>query len=326
MITIKKKFINLIIILMIIAVPNNVFAYSKYIIPGGSTVGIEVNSDGVLVVGLYDTISNSNKDFKSGDRIIMINDKKVNNVDEMIEVINKDSNTTNDFSFVIDRNHERLTIYTKLIKDENGVIKTGLYVKDRINGIGTLTYIDPNTKIFGALGHEIIDKNTASKFEIKDGAIYHASVNSIVKSKENKAGEKNAQYDDTSIGTINKNTEAGIFGKIENIDDAERIEVSSIGDIHTGKAYIRTVINKEKVEEFSINIIKLDEDNDTKNILFEITDQDLITSTGGIVQGMSGSPILHPPTIIGAVTHVIMNDVTKGYGIFITKMLKKGEE
>lgn len=288
-------------------------------------MGIEVNSKGVLIVGLYDIEGGANKEFKVGDRIIKINDKEVNTIDRMIEVIN-DSSTNNEFVFEVYRDNNIKKIMTKLNKDENGVLKTGLYVKDQINGIGTLTYIDPNSRIFGALGHEIVDKNTASKFEIKDGKIYEATVDSIKKSTDQTAGEKNAEYDlNSDIGRIEKNTKAGIFGRVDSVDNDEKIEVSTNNEIHTGKAIIRTVISADKVEEFTINIIKLDPTSKTKNILFEIDDERLLESTGGIVQGMSGSPIIQDNKIIGAVTHVIVNDVTKGYGIFITNMLEEGE-
>ncbi|MBQ3468768.1 MAG: PDZ domain-containing protein [Bacilli bacterium] len=313
-------------ILLVLAIfPLNTWAYSKYIIPGGNTVGIEVNSKGVLIVGLYDVEGGSNKEFKIGDRIIRINNHEVDTIDRMIEVINSES-SNNNFIFEVYRDNDIKKITTNLSKDDNGVLKTGLYVKDQINGIGTLTYIDPNTRIFGALGHEIVDKNTASKFEIKDGKIYEAAVDSIKKSTDQEAGEKNAEYDiNADIGNVEKNTKAGIFGQVNEISDDERIEVSATKEIHTGKATIRTVINDEKVEEFSINIIKIDPTSKTKNILFAIDDERLLKSTGGIVQGMSGSPIIQDNKIIGAVTHVIVDDVTKGYGIFITNMLEEGE-
>ena len=306
--------------------PINVFAYSKYIIPGGSTVGIEVSSKGVLVVGLYDINNNSNKDFKIGDRIIKINNTEVNKIEDMINIINKETDYTQTFEFLIYRNDKEYKITTKLFKDDKGILKTGLYVKDQINGIGTLTFIDPKTRIFGALGHEIIDKNTASKFEIKDGHIYEAVVDSITKSREGEAGEKNAKYSiDNSIGIVEKNTKYGIFGKIDDVSNQDKLEVGKIKDIHTGKAIIKTVINGQNIEEFDINIIRLDSNSQTKNILFEVIDNDLLEKTGGIIQGMSGSPIIQDGKIIGAVTHVIMNDVKRGYGIFITNMLEEGE-
>ena len=203
-----------------------------------------------------------------------------------------------------------------------------MYVKDQINGIGTLTYIDPATKRFGALGHEIIETTTAQKFEIKDGKIFDATVSNIEKSIDGRAGEKNATYDKTTtVGEIDNNDITGIYGNYQKeITNEEQIEVGKIDEVTKGKATIRTVINDNEVKDYEINIIGIDPTSKTKNILFEITDQNLINKTGGIVQGMSGSPIIQNNKIIGAVNYVIVNDTKKGYGIFITKMLEEGDK
>ena len=324
---IKNKLLNSIILFLLI-IPLNVFAYSSYIIPGGETIGIEVNSKGVLVVGFY-KVNNSyigrSAGFEVGDRIIKLNNLEVDNISSMIETINKtDSNTV---EFTILRGTSEKNISLNLSEDSDGVLKTGLYVKDSINGIGTLTYIDPSTNIFGALGHEIIEKSTAEKFEIKDGIIFGANVVGIEKSTNGNAGEKTATYNKTEVfGKITGNEISGIFGKYtSNVEGKEKLEVAESKDIKTGAATIRTVIKDDKIEEFKINIIKLDDNSDTKNILFEVVDDRLLKEAGGIVQGMSGSPIIQNNKIIGAVTHVIVNDTTKGYGIFITTMLKEGE-
>ena len=324
---IKNKLLNAIILFLLI-IPLNVFAYSSYIIPGGETIGIEVNSKGVLVVGFY-KVNNSyigrSAGFEVGDRIIKLNNKEVNNIPSMIETINKTDNNTVEFTIL--RGTSEKNISLNLSEDSDGVLKTGLYVKDSINGVGTLTFIDPNTKIFGALGHEIIEKSTAEKFEIKDGIIFGANVVGIEKSTNGNAGEKTATYNKTEVfGKITGNEISGIFGKYtSNVEGKEKLEVAESKDVKTGEATIRTVIKDDKIEEFKINIIKLDDNSDTKNILFEVVDDRLLKEAGGIVQGMSGSPIIQNNKIIGAVTHVIVNDTTKGYGIFITTMLKDGE-
>lgn len=324
---IKNKLLNAIILFLLI-IPLNVFAYSSYIIPGGETIGIEVNSKGVLVVGFY-KVNNSyigrSAGFEVGDRIIKLNNKEVNNISSMIETINKTDNNTVEFTIL--RGTSEKNISLNLSEDSDGVLKTGLYVKDSINGIGTLTYIDPSTNIFGALGHEIIEKSTAEKFEIKDGIIFGANVVGIEKSTNGNAGEKTATYNKTEVfGKITGNEISGIFGKYtSNVEGKEKLEVAESKDIKTGEATIRTIIKDDKIEEFKINIIKLDDNSDTKNILFEVVDDRLLKEAGGIVQGMSGSPIIQNNKIIGAVTHVIVNDTTKGYGIFITTMLKEGE-
>ena len=325
----KCKNIFFKIILLLIIIPINTFAYSKYIIASGKTIGIEVNSKGILVVGFY-KINNEfiakNAGFRVGDNIIKINNKPVDKIDTMIDIINnKDSNKIN---FTIIRNKKTENINLNLVEDNSGILKTGLYVKDQINGIGTLTYIDPNTKIFGALGHEIIESSTAKKFEIKDGKIFSANVSDITKSRSGDAGEKNAEYNKDKVdGNIKDNDITGIYGIYNNtIKDLKTIEVGNIDDIKKGNAIIKTVVNNNKVEDFNIEIINIDKNSKTKNILFQITDKRLLNKTGGVVQDMSGSPIIQDNKIIGAVNYVIVNDTTKGYGIFITTMLEEGEK
>ena len=323
----KNKLQHIFLLLLLFIMPLNVFAYSNEVIVGGQTVGIEVNSKGVLVVGLYkvkDAYIAKDAGFEIGDKIIKLNGKEVNSISSMIKIINETTNDT--VEFTISRNNEEKNISLTLV-EENGIAKTGIYVKDSITGIGTLTYIDPNTKIFGALGHEIDEKTTATKFEISGGVIFGANVIGIEKSTNGKAGEKNARYDKTKVfGTITGNEISGIFGSYtSNIDTNNLIEVAKPNEVKQGKAKIRTVIKEDKIEEFEIEIINIDKNNDTKNLLFEITDQNLLEKTGGIVQGMSGSPIIQDNKLIGAVTHVIVNDTTKGYGIFITTMLEEGE-
>ena len=326
---IKNKLLLTILLLTITIIPINTLAYSDYIIASGKTIGIEVNSNGVLVVGFYE-VDNSylakDTGFEIGDKIIKVNETKVNSISEMVEALKQEHE--NETIFTITRDNKEKTIKMQLLEDENKVLKTGLYVKDQINGIGTLTYIDPGTRRFGALGHEIIETTTAQKFEIKDGKIFKANVSNIKKSRDGAAGEKNANYDKTtSEGAIDNNDITGIYGNYqEEISNMETLEVGTKDDITTGKATIKTVIENNEVEEFEINILAIDKNSKTKNILFEITDEKLLNKTGGVVQGMSGSPIIQNNKIIGAVNYVIVNDTKKGYGIFITTMLEEGEK
>ncbi|MBQ2909462.1 MAG: PDZ domain-containing protein [Bacilli bacterium] len=323
-----KKFIFKILIVASFIIPNTVLAYSKYVIPGGETIGIEVNSKGILVIGFYkvnNTNTAKNAGFKTNDIIIEVNNQKVSSISEMTDVIKNINAPT--IKFKVLRKNIKKDIELPIIYDENNILKTGLYVKDKINGVGTLSYIDPTTKIFGSLGHEIIESSTATKFEIKDGNIYDAKVSSIIRSKVGNAGEKNAIYDKDSIsGEINENTISGVFGKyLDEINEENIIEIADKESVTTGEAIIRTVVNDDKIEDFTINIINVNKDHQTKNILFEITDEKLLEKTGGIVQGMSGSPIIQNNKLIGAVNYVVVNDPKKGYGIFITTMLEEGE-
>lgn len=325
-----KQIIISLILLLNLFQPLNVFAYSDYILAGGQNIGIEINSNGVLIVGTYqvnglDPAKDSN--LQIGDKIIAINNQKISSIEEMLNIVNNLQNITN-IQVTYQRGSKILTTTLELIIDENQIYKTGLYVKDSINGVGTLTFIDPNTKIFGALGHEIIEKTTGQKLEIKDGKIYSSTVTGITPSDNGNPGEKNARYDVNNIyGNIKENTEAGIFGiYTSEIPKGKLYKVAKKEEIELGNASILTVINENKIEEFKINILKLNPTSkETKNILFEITDKKLLQDSGGIVQGMSGSPIIQNDKIIGAVTHVVVDDCTKGYGILITNMLEEAE-
>lgn len=323
-----KKRLILLLILLITILPAPVLAYSNFLIASGKTIGIEVNANGVLIVGFYEVEGKEigkKAGFEIGDIITKINNKEVFSISNMLESLKE--NTTN-VTFTVKRNNTEKEIKMSLKPDENNILKTGLYVKDQINGIGTLTYIDPKTKRFGALGHEILETTTAQKFEIKDGKIYNANVSNIRKSTNGNAGEKNASYNKKiSEGEIDKNEISGIFGDYkEDIEQDKTLEVGTKDEVTKGKAYIRTNIKDDEIKDYEINILNIDLNSKSKNILFEVTDKTLINETGGIVQGMSGSPIIQNNKIIGAVNYVIVNDTKKGYGIFITTMLKEGEK
>ncbi len=328
----KKLKLQIIFPLLILFImPINIYAYSKYIIPGGETIGIEVNSEGVLIVGFYEVDNRyigKDAGFEIGDAITKINNIKVNSINEMVSVVNEEAKDSNELEVTITRDSKSSTLNLNMICDSNDVCKTGLYVKDEITGIGTLTYIDPKTTIFGALGHEITERTTGERFEIKDGKIFKATVTDNIKSENGSPGEKNATYDESvTYGKISSNEESGIFGKYTSeLLETEVLEVGTKDDVKKGEAIIRTVINGNEVKEYDINILNINKDSDIKNILFEITDEELLSETGGVIQGMSGSPIIQNNKIVGAVTHVIVSDAKKGYGIFITTMLEEGDK
>lgn len=309
--------------------PVSVLAYSDYIIAGGETLGIKINSDGVMVIGFYEINGKYNRGtptIKTGDYISHVNGVEVLSVDSLTKLI-EDHVRDGYVNLTVKRSGKDKEIKLNLIKD-NGIYKTGLYVKDSITGTGTLTYIDPETKIYGALGHEIVDTNTNSIVEIKSGEIFRNYITSIDKSKVGYAGAKNAKfYFDTKYGSILKNTRVGIYGLFtEDLPLKDSLKVAYANEIKLGDAKIATVLEGEVVEYFDIEITKVDEYADIKNIYFEIVDNELLDKTGGVVQGMSGSPIIQENKIIGAVTHVIVDNPTTGYGLFITTMLEEGEK
>ena len=320
----KKTFLSL--LLTLLWIPIFAQAYSDYVIVGGDNIGIELKMDGVMVVGFYkvnDSYIARDAGLEMGDLITTINDVKINSIYDLTNKIKtSDGNITVGFI----RDNETKTVNLQLIK-ENGSYKTGIYVKDSVTGIGTLTYIDPNTKLFGALGHEITDSRTGKILSISSGNIYESNVTDIEPSSNGVPGEKNAKIITDSInGTVLENTVKGIFGNYTNdFENSNLYKVAEPSEIKTGYAEILTVLDGNTVSRYEIEITKINNNQDTKNISFKIVDEELLEKTNGIVQGMSGSPIIQGEYIIGAVTHVVVDNPHKGYGIFITNMLEEGE-
>ena len=322
----KKCILSLLLVLIM---PLELLAYSEYIIPGGENIGITINSKGLTVVGFY-KVNNKyigKETLKIGDIITKIENKEVISIDEMTKVIS--SNIKDDkINITVERNGKTIDTYLNVVS-ENNILKTGLYIKEKINGVGSLTYIDPVTKIYGALGHEVTMNETNNIVEVRSGNIYESYVNSIDRSANGTVGSKNATIDfKSTLGTILENTKKGIFGNYEvEMPNTEPMKVADFDDIELGKAYIYTTINGEEKEKYEIEITNKEKKSiDTsKAISFKIIDNRLLEETGGIVQGMSGSPIIQNNKIIGAVTHVVVDDVTKGYAIFIRTMLEEGE-
>ncbi len=322
----KKMKIWMITILMFI--PNIVLAYSNQIIVGGQNIGINIQSAGVLVVGFYKVNGNdvkSNPAIQIGDYITKVGTTEVSTINELTNAIETNMHD-NEVELTFNREGKEQTATLSLVEQDK-VFKTGLYVKDSITGIGTLTYIDPESKIFGSLGHEIIEANSNKRIEVKTGSIFNSVITGINKSSDGNPGEKKASFKTNEVyGTISKNTQYGLFGDYKaTLPDNKRMEVAKPEEVKVGKATILTVLEGSEIKEYEINITKINEYNKIKNISFEITDKELLDKTGGVVQGMSGSPIVQEGKIIGAVTHVIVDNVRTGYGIFITTMLEEGE-
>lgn len=322
-----KSFIAIILVATFI-MPQTVFAYSKYIVAGGENIGLQINNNGIIIAGFYkvgETYPGHDANLNQGDTIIKVDNVEVKTIDDFITSI-KNSNQKS-LKLVYLRNNKEETTTLNLM-NEGGVVKTGLYVKDMVSGIGTLTFIDPNTKLYGALGHEVLESTSGTMIDVKEGKIYNSEVTGIEKSTRGEPGAKNANTNANDVyGSIKENTISGIFGNYtKEISNNKLYKVTDYKDIKTGEAKIITVLEGTEKKEYSINILKVNNDkNDNKNILFEITDDELIKKTGGIVQGMSGSPIIQGDNIIGAVTNVVVNNPKRGYGILITSMLEEAE-
>ena len=253
-----KKFKNFIAIFIVATfiMPQSVFAYSKYIVAGGENIGLQINNNGIIVAGFYKIGNIDNSSYlRKGDTIVEAGGKNITSIDEFINAI-KESNGSN-LKIVYTRDKKRESTNINLIND-NGTIKTGLYIKDTVSGIGTLTYIDPNTRLYGALGHEVFESSTGIMMNVKDGKIYDSNVTSIEKSTRGDPGCKNANVDQNKVfGKIAENTKSGVFGKYEKeIDKSNLYEVGEYKDIKVGNAKIITVINGKEKKEYDINIIK----------------------------------------------------------------------
>lgn len=319
----KKLITFLLAILMPISIT---FAYTDKVYIGGENVGIEVKTDGVLVVGLYKINDNFiQNSVNPGDYIIEVNGNKILSINDFANEINNDEDKES-LDIKIRRNNKIINTKIPLIYDNNEY-KTGLYVKDEISGIGTLSFIDPTNNNFFCLGHQISDQSD-DIVDISSGSIYYSYITDINRSSNGNVGEKEAITDDSNkYGTINKNTNKGIFGTYEKDYSSKQIyEVASKEEVKLGEAKLLTVTKNEEIKEYSINIDSIDLNDSIKNMMFTVTDQELIDNTGGIVQGMSGSPIIQNNKIIGVVTHVIINDTKRGYAIFTVNMLEEAEK
>lgn len=316
------KFKRLLVFLLLF-IPFNVYGYSNKVYLGGKNIGIEVKTNGVLVVGLYEVNNKLIADESKiivGDYILSVNGNNIHSIsDYSKEILDDDDKEYADVTYKRNNN-----IYeTKLKIDiENNEYKTGLYLKDTVSGLGTLSLIDPESNKFIALGHQIQDTVNNKILEIDGGNIYGSYITGVKKSYNGNIGEKEGSSDlNNSLGTIDKNTIKGIIGTYD--EDKSSFDLIDIGEPIIGNASILTMINNESINKYDIKIEKIDKKDNLKNILFSVTDKELLDNTGGIVQGMSGSPIIQEGHLVGAVTHVIVDDPSKGYGIFITSMLEE---
>ena len=294
----------------------------------GKTVGICVDTKGVLVLGVGQVNGTDGKAYtpcknilKTGDIITAVNNRPTESKEELSELVNSSEN----LNIQIIRDDKNMNLNVKPVKSaDDNQLKLGLWVRDSTQGIGTITYYDRENNSFGALGHPINDVDTGELMEIDGGEILEAKVEKAEKGKAGTPGSLVGNiYFDKTIGYVESNEKNGIFGHM--CSDIEGIEmpVGYKNDVKIGNASIYVNINGKSVEKFGIHIDSINKYNtsDTKNFVLTITDKKLLDKTGGIVQGMSGCPIVQDGKLIGAVTHVFVNDPTRGYGIFIENMI-----
>ncbi len=309
------------------------------VIPGGHSIGVKMNIKGVLVVGMEE-IENSMGEYinpslesglQIGDVILAINGTDVNDSSHVQSLINDSSN---EVKIKIKRKDNIFNFNVKPVLSKlDNAYRIGLWVRDKTAGVGTLTYYNTLDKTFGALGHAITDVDTGILYNVQDGEILNSKVLSVQQGKSGYPGEiKGIFYEaDKPIGALRFNTEFGIFGEIYNNIRNPMFQTSiPIGyqnDIRKGKAYILTTLEDNKIDRYEVYIEKINYQTkpDTKSMIIRVTDERLLKKSGGIVQGMSGSPIIQNGKLIGAVTHVFVNDPSKGYAIFIEWMLRINE-
>ncbi|MED0681306.1 SpoIVB peptidase [Aneurinibacillus thermoaerophilus] len=308
------------------------------VIPGGQSIGVQLHTTGVLVVGHHQVESRGKKfspgefaDVKVGDMIIGINDVTIHNMDQVGKIVNEAGKQGKTIKLKILRGKQKLTVDLKpALEDKDNTYRMGLYIRDSAAGVGTLTFYDPESKKYGALGHVISDMDTGKPITVGKGHVVQSNVTSIERGRNGAPGEKYAQFrnERVKLGTIEKNTLFGIFGTMKQLpDDAlttEPIPIALSEQVKTGPAEIYTVVNGQKVEKFKIEIVNTIPQKypATKGLIIKVTDPVLLKKTGGIVQGMSGSPIIQDGKLVGAVTHVFVNDPTSGYGTYIEWMLQ----
>lgn len=308
------------------------------IVPGGQSLGVQLQTVGVLVVGHHLVVTEDGKvspgedaQVKVGDAILQINDKKIDRMEDVKPLVEHAGEKGETLHLTLKRGKE--TIKTKLTPEKSkneDVFQLGLYIRDSAAGIGTMTFYEPQSKKYGALGHIISDMDTKKPIDIDDGTIVRSSVTAIERGNSGSPGEKQAKFSiaDHHLGNITKNSPFGIFGKLnDNLSNGtmnKALPIALSHEVKDGPAKILTVIKGEKVESFDVEIMSSIQQKApaTKGMVVKITDKRLLKETGGIVQGMSGSPIIQNGKVIGAVTHVFVNDPTSGYGVHIEWMLE----
>ncbi|HHV78932.1 MAG TPA: SpoIVB peptidase [Firmicutes bacterium] len=309
------------------------------LIPGGHSIGVLLRSKGVIVTGLSPVVNPVGQakypakeaGIRQGDVILTVNGENVKSESHMAMAVNEAGKSGRIVEITAKSIDGR--IYTTFAKPEFCVetrrYRIGLWVRDGAAGVGTLTFLDPQAMRYAALGHIITDADTGRPLEVSDGEIVRATVTAVESGRSGRPGEKIGVFvqDEDALGSIDMNSRYGISGTLyrmlENPFYPEPLPIAMGHEVHVGPAEIITVVEEQRMEKFCAEIIKVagSSDIDGKNLVIKITDPRLLKKTGGIIQGMSGSPIIQEGKLVGAVTHVFVNDPTKGYGVFIENMI-----
>lgn len=308
------------------------FAAGEMLVPMGCTMGILINTNGVMVSSLASTQDGQapspavKAGLMAGDVITALDDEKIQNAEDFVRVSQTLTGAEIKVSYVRNGTAFETTITPNMA---SGKPELGLWLRDGVTGVGTMTYYDPQTNEYGGLGHGICDSESGAQIPLGNGSIFSSTIVEIIKGAAGQPGQLHGLFDvKASIGSIDSNTVVGIFGKLTKPFPSvkEAMPVASAEEIELGAATILSNVTGTAVEEYDVEITRIYQDEPSgRSLMLKITDDKLLAATGGIVQGMSGSPILQNGKIIGAVTHVTISDPTRGYGVLADNMLQAAE-
>lgn len=319
--------------LKILPVKNSSLTVSErdYVAISGELFGLRLFTEGIIIVGIDEVktakgnISPARKaGLQKGDVIISIDNVKVKSCNEVSEIIEKSSGRVMKLEF--SRKGKTFeTDFRTAYSETEGKYKAGIWIRDSAAGIGTMTFFDPQRKTFAALGHGVCDVDTGEILPVFEGDIVKADVNGCYKGQKGKAGELCGVFSSESKGVLYLNSKCGVYGELFSLPETDTLYPVAFNDeVKKGKAQIVSTVDEKGPQLYDIEITKISEENsEDKNLVIKITDDDLLSKTGGIVQGMSGSPVIQDGKLVGAVTHVFINDPTQGYAIFSRTMLQK---
>ena len=311
-----NRFVMMMACVMILAVP--VFG-TQTLVPGGTVIGLDMKGDQVTVAA-FDEAQSPCRDagLRVGDEILTIDGYTIDSAVDIRHALDRAEGAV---ELVIRRGgQERAVSLSPLVTAEGP--RLGIYLRQGVTGIGTVTFYDPATGCFGTLGHGVNEQN-GGLLDMTTGSALPAQVVDVDRGRCGSPGQLRGQVGDYAVGSLARNTQQGVFGKFHGAIAGEAIPVGTAGEVHTGEATIYSTVDDGGVRAYSIKILKVyaPDRPDGRNLLLQVTDPALLKATGGIVQGMSGSPIIQDGKLVGAVTHVLVNDPTRGYGIFIENML-----
>lgn len=291
-------------------------ALPETLVAGGRVIGLKLQTQGVIVAELSEN-SAKRAGLHCGDLICAVNGQALSSAQELRQAVEQSEGAVLHLTVLREGQEKTVTLSAKQTAEG---WRLGVAVREGVTGIGTVTYFDPQTGAFGALGHGVNDGATAALLPLESGLVLPANVTDVVRGREGKPGALCGTVTGRTVGgVIEKNTERGIFGTLQAVE-GRVVPVAAASEVHTGAATILSNVSGDAVEEYDIVIRRL-YSQEERDMLIEVTDASLLARTGGIVQGMSGSPILQDGKLVGAVTHVLVNDPTTGYGIFIENML-----